>query len=476
LSATMLRDIRNAVQQNLSAKLASRRCYAKGISSDVEAISDIRETKFCGKISSTAQREDNIPVRKLSALRTDDGDGSSNRGRESMMRLRFAISRASRIVVLSALANSLVWAQGQAVVINSSATKVIFDEDISGVIGVNADPLTMLLQSSNIEVMGVTVVTGDGWLRQETADALRLLEMEGRGDIPVYMGAELPLVQSRYTLLRLTQLYGGSRTDPFLGAYGEFGPGPDDVQAPPGGFAKTTAQPGTAAEFMIRTIRANPHQISLYCGGALTNVALAISLAPDIVPLTKEIVFMGTSPEFQPKTVNVLYDPHAARIVLHAPWPKLTVFSVDVSEKVHRTPEMAEAIASGKNAPIAALYQERVVKPYKEGIQQQWFRMPDELMAAYLIDPSIVTEVRRFYVDVDLTEGMDYGASSYWDETPTGYNGVPWPSTPQAGRQKPVPPPDARVANVVWDFNTDRFKSLFVSLMTEPARAPLPKP
>jgi len=388
-----------------------------------------------------------------------------------MMQLRTAIPRAAGVMVFCALASPLVPVQGQAADTSSSKTKVIFDEDISGVIGVNADPLTMLLQASNIEIVGVTVVTGDGWLKQETADALRLLEVEGRSDVPVYMGAELPLVQSRYTLLHLTQLYGGSRTDPFLGAYGEFGPGPDDVQAPPGGFAKTTAQPGTAAEFMIRTIRANPHQISLYCGGALTNVALAITLAPDIVPLTKEIVFMGTSPEFQPKTVNVLYDPHAARIVLHAPWPKLTIFSVDVSEKVHRTPEMAEAIASGKNTPIAALYQESVVKPFKEGKQQQWFRMPDELMAAYLIDPSIVTEMRRYYVDVDLTEGMDYGASSYWDETPTGYNGVPWPSKPQAGRQQPVPPPDARVANVVWDFNTDRFKSLYLRLMTEPARA-----
>lgn len=382
-----------------------------------------------------------------------------------------AILMAASVIVFCALASPLVPAQAQAANASSGATKVIFDEDISGVIGVNADPLTMLLQAGNIEVMGVTVVTGDGWLKQETADALRLLEMEGRSDIPVYMGAELPLVQSRYTLLRLTQLYGGSRTDPFLGAYGEFGPGPDDVQAPPGGFAKTPAQPGTAAKFIIRTIRAYPHQISLYCGGALTNVALAITLAPDIVPLTKEIVFMGTSPEFQPKTVNVLYDPHAARIVLHAPWPKLTIFSVDVAEKVHRTPEIAEAIASGKNAPIAALYQERVVKPYKEGKPQQWFRMPDELMAAYLIDPSIVTEVRRYYINVDLTEGMDYGASSYWDETPTGYNGVPWPSTPQAGRQKPVPPPDARVANVVWNFNTNRFTSLYLDLMTKPVRA-----
>jgi len=350
-------------------------------------------------------------------------------------------------------------------------SKIIFDEDLSGVIGVNADPLTMLLQAKNVDVIGVTTITGDGWMKQETADALKLLEMEGRSDIPVYSGAELPLVQSRYILQRLTQLYGGSRTDPYLGAYAEVGPGPDDVVAPPGGFAHKAAQPGSAAEFIVKTIRANPHQITLYCGGPLTNIALAISIAPDIVPLTKEIVFMGTSPEFQPKTVNVIYDPHAARIVLHAPWPKITIFSVDVSEKIHRTPEMAEAIASGHNAPVADLYAQKIVKPYKEGKRQQWFRMPDELMAAYLIDPSIVTETRRFYVDVDLSEGMDYGASSYWDETPRGYNGIAWPDKPEPGRQKPVPPPDARVVNVVWDFNIDKFKTLYLQLMTGPVRA-----
>lgn len=355
-------------------------------------------------------------------------------------------------------------------------TKIIFDEDLSGVIGVNADPLTMLLQAKNVQVMGVTTITGDGWLKQETADALRLLEMEGRADIPVYMGAEFPLVQSRYTLLRLTQLYGGSRTDPYLGAYSEVGPGPDDVIPPPGGFAQKSVQPDSAAEFIIKTIRANPHQITLYCGGPLTNVALAISLAPDIVPLTKEIVFMGTSPEFQPKTVNVVYDPHAARIVLHAPWPRITVFSVDVSEKIHRTPEMAEAIASGQNAPIAKLYADTIVKPYKEGKRQQWFRMPDELMAAYLIDPTIVTETRRYYVDIDLAEGMNYGASSYWDDTPKGYNGIPWPEKPEPGRQKPVPPPDARVVNVVWDFNIEKFKTLYLGLMTGPVRSASSQP
>jgi inosine-uridine nucleoside N-ribohydrolase len=214
-----------------------------------------------------------------------------------------------------------------------------------------------------------------------------------------------------------------------------------------------------------------PHQVTLYCGGALTNVALAIRLDPTIVPLTREIVFMGTSPQMQPKTVNVVYDPEAASIVLHTPWPQLTLITVDLAEKLHKTPTMAEAIAQGANAAEARLYDELVMKPYRAHEPMQWFRMPDELMAAYLIDPSIITEWRRYYVDVDITLGMNYGASAYWDEFPKAYGGAPWPDAPAPKSQRPTPPPDAQVANVGWDFDTTRFTQLFLKLMTEPMRA-----
>ena len=50
---------------------------------------------------------------------------------------------------------------------------------------------------------------------------------------------------------------------------------------------------------------------------------------------------------------------------------------------------------------------------------------------------------------VDLSEGMNYGASSYWDEVPKGYGGIPWPVKPEPKRQKPVPPPDARAVDVI---------------------------
>lgn len=369
-----------------------------------------------------------------------------------------------------ALACGLTTATASAAAAAPERRLVIFDQDTDGIIGDNTDPLVMLLQAPNIQVLGVTVVTGNGWLRQETEDVLKLLEDLQRTDIPVYRGAEFPLVQSRHTPVRLLKLYGGNRTDAYLGAYGETSPGPDVVVPPPGGLAKYRPADDPAALFIIRQVHQHPHEVTLYCGGALTNVALAISLDPSIVDLTREIVFMGTSPSMQPKTVNVVYDPESAAIVLHAPWRKLTLITVDLAEKLHKTLAMSEAIAAGRNTAEAKLYEELVMKPYRAHAAMTWFRMPDELMAAYLIDPTIITSWQRYYVDVDTTMGMNYGASNYWDEFPKGYGGGPWPDNPGPKAQKPTPPPDARVADVGWDFDTTRFTALFLKSMTEPMR------
>src|SRR6266436_5536185 len=130
--------------------------------------------------------------------------------------------------------------------------KVIFDQDTDGIIGGNNDSLVMLRPSKQIDVLGVTVATGNGWLKQETADVLKLIELIERPEVPVYMGSEFPLVQAPETPVLLTKLYGGSRTDPFLGAYAEYSPGPDVVVPPPGGFAIIKPRAGHAALFIIK--------------------------------------------------------------------------------------------------------------------------------------------------------------------------------------------------------------------------------
>ncbi len=75
--------------------------------------------------------------------------------------------------------------------------KVIIDQDEAGPAGTDLGSTLLLIQSPQTEVLGITVVTGDMWLKEEVAHTLRMLELIGRTDIPVVPGAEYPLVRTK---------------------------------------------------------------------------------------------------------------------------------------------------------------------------------------------------------------------------------------------------------------------------------------
>src|SRR5205823_8662679 len=74
--------------------------------------------------------------------------------------------------------------------------KIIIDQDAAGPAGTDLQSTLLLIQSPQTEVLGITVVTGDAWLKSEVAHTLRMLEIIGRTDIPVVPGAEYLLVRS----------------------------------------------------------------------------------------------------------------------------------------------------------------------------------------------------------------------------------------------------------------------------------------
>ena len=89
-----------------------------------------------------------------------------------------------------------------------SRRKVIINEDCSGPGGSNMQTLLLMIQSPQIEVLGITVVSGDQWRDEEVAHTLRLLEIIGRTDIPVVPGAAFPLVRARDEAEAWQQRYG----------------------------------------------------------------------------------------------------------------------------------------------------------------------------------------------------------------------------------------------------------------------------
>jgi purine nucleosidase len=364
--------------------------------------------------------------------------------------------------------------------------KVIYDQDNSGPFGTDILGTLMMLQADNIDLLGITLVTGDAWMKQEMAFTLRLLEMMGRTEIPVYPGAEFPMLNAKEEWQLRQQLYGGHRLDPWMGAFNRTNGGPNEIKPLPPPYdrlANMKPQPEHAARFIIKTVRENPGQVTIYAGGPLTNLALAVALAPDIVPLVHEVVFMGTGFHMFTNAFNIFFDPESARKVLREAWPKCSIVTVDIAEEIHEGDEIApglrmiDEIAGRAESPISDLFQRHAVEPLRRNPNMRFFRMADEMIAAQVIDPTVFTKSEQMYVDICTTPGPRYGDSMFWPKN--------WQDVSDAGKSVSAadrrvfvnprqfylgPPPSAGLVNVLLEIDHDRFKKLFVDLMTKPIR------
>jgi purine nucleosidase len=328
--------------------------------------------------------------------------------------------------------------------------KVIINQDCSGPGGSNMQTLLTLIQSPQVEVLGITVVSGNQWRDEEVAHALRLLEIIGRTDIPVVPGAVFPLVRRHEEAELWQQRYGKVS---FAGAWDKrWWHEPFVIPALPEGKPTTKPANEDAVHFLIRKVHEFPNQVTIYEGGPMTNLALAISIDPQFPDLAQQLVFMGGSlgpqtddPEFvnNPRhEFNFWFDPEAAQIVLRAPWKKIVCTPVDISIKTRITPAMIKQIESS-GTPLAR-YVARFFRTGQGG-EYMW----DELAAAAWVDPSIITKSETRYMSVDLDRGAGYANTLTWSE-----------------KDKPkivVQPVEIQV-----DLDNEKFNRMFVGLMTAP--------
>src|ERR1700683_3086079 len=347
-------------------------------------------------------------------------------------------------------------------------TKLIYDQDHRGPLSTDTVATLMLLQADNIDLLGICTVTGDMWAKQETAYALRLLELMGRTEVPVFMGAQEPLLNTKAEAQMRYEMF-GSRSlgnEGYLGCFAKDAPGRAQRPPPPPPYnlsAAIKAQPEPAADFIIRTIRANPNEVTMYCGGPMTNLALAAMLAPDIVPITKEVIFMGGGLHHSTSSVNVYFDAEAAKIGFRAGWPKFTLVTTDLAEEVHMADDgKVDYIVDHAHAPIADLFRDYEQKPQRDNPQRKSFRMPDEMMAAHAIDPSIFGGFDEMLIDIVTHNDGHYGDTSFWDANWEDINA----GTPLQGQNNPSM--KAGRVQVLKEIDKRRFRELFVDLMTRP--------
>jgi purine nucleosidase len=367
------------------------------------------------------------------------------------------------VLLLAAMAGVSVFVSVCGAQDRASKRLVLIDQDGSGPGGSNQMAMLALLQAPNVQVLGITMVTGNAWRDEETLHTLRMLELTGHSDVPVAKGAVFPLVRTEQETRRETALYGKVT---WLGAWGQ-GPttleehgdavtpvtpadlkehGPYVIPAMAEGMPAIKPIEEDAAHFLVRQVRAHPHEVTIYAAGPLTNIALAVSIDPGFAELTQGLVVMGGSlnpqtddPEFATSPrheFNFWFDPEATHIALRAAWSRVDVTTVDVSIKAPFTEEMLKEIEKSQS-PTAK---------YIAAWSQDRYYLWDELAACAWLDPSLITKEKVVYMDVDLSHGPSYGDTLTWTE-------------------KLKPATQVRLVHAQIDLDLPRFQKMFVELM-----------
>lgn len=341
--------------------------------------------------------------------------------------------------------------------------KVILDQDARGPATTDQQSMLLMLQSPQVKTLGITIVSGDQWRDEEVAHTLRMLELTGHNDVKVYPGAVFPLINSKEEIARWQKLYGvvsyqgawnekrihsptgsGNQGAWNSGAYH----GPFEVPDLPEGNPTLKAEEEDAAHFIIRMVHKYPHEVTIYAGGPLTNLAQAISLDPKVPELAQELVVMGGSiapvaalswTTSNRREFNFWWDPEAVHIVLRASWHKITVTTVDISVKTRFTKSMIDQIAKA-GTPSAQYIGKWADEEYL------W----DELAALAWIDPAIITKDESLFMDIDISHAGGYGNTLVW---------MPG-SQPGLGEQ---------LVHVQTELDLERFNRELIELLSGPA-------
>jgi inosine-uridine nucleoside N-ribohydrolase len=271
----------------------------------------------------------------------------------------------------------------------SEATPILLDCDPGHD---DAIALLLALASPELELLGVTTVAGNQTLDKTTANALRVLEFVGRGDVPVAAGADRPLAREL-----------------FVAAYVHGESGLDGPVLPQQEGAPVEQH---AVDFLAERILGSPRAVTLVPVGPLTNIALLLARYPEAAENVERVVIMGgaiaegnvtPAAEF-----NIYVDPEAAWRVFRSGLP-VTMIGLDTTHKALMTDSHAERLrASGDVGRLVAELYDFFVEYHRRTYEHDGAPIHDAVAVAQVLRPGIVETVRR-HVDVDCESKLCRG-------------------------------------------------------------------
>ena len=259
--------------------------------------------------------------------------------------------------------------------------KVILDVDTG-----TDDAVAIMLAAlhPDIELIGITTVSGNVAVEYCTDNTLRVLDHIGKSEIPVYEGAEKPIVRPDFPIPRsdediASQIHGKSLPIP---------------------KAHSKKADNHAVEYLIETFRAATEPITLVPTAPLTNIAAAINLDPKFVENVPEVVLMGGAHQVGNVTAsaefNIWADPEAASVVFAAGFKNLTMVPLDATHIAYVNREDCERMANlgtpaGEAAAKFTLQRIDVEESLNLMKHKGTTPVHDALCIAYLVDNEILS-------------------------------------------------------------------------------------
>lgn len=309
------------------------------------------------------------------------------------------------------------------IVTSAETNKVIFDTDM-GYFGDDTYALLMLLQADAagyLDLLGVTSVGANVTIAEGTTAILNQLEAIGREDIPVYMGTDIPIMGlkddatieanglKRIKSMEKVLTYGDTISYDNLG----------DLLNETWGYSNLKPQEGTAWDFMIEQVNANPGQVTIIAVGACTNVAQAIKNDPTFASKTAGIYYMGGAIDVPGNDTpcaerNWYYDPESVAICLQADFPVQVVVPHDISYNQKLTKERVEHLMAGDTA-YNKLVEEYAYPTFVENPDRQQSLWDAQVPGIFLC-PDLISKSDVRDIAMETNMGYTYGEAVAWAE------------------------------------------------------------